>query len=125
MDLRDSPEEAAFRREVRGWLTEHVPPKPHPERGDDNWLEFNRRWHRALFDAGYAGMSWPAEYGGRGATPQQQLVFAEELVRADAPGLFNEVGMYIAGPAIMACGTEEQKRRYLPKILSGEEVWCQ
>ena len=125
MDLRDSPEEEKFRLEVRAWLAENAPPKPHPERGTDEWHTFHRPWHRKLSDAGYAGLSWPVEYGGRGGTPSEQVIFEEELGRAGAPGLANHLGIFHIAPAIMVYGTEEQKRRYLPKILSAEEIWCQ
>ena len=125
MELRDSPEEERFRAEVRTWLSENAPPPPHPERGSDGWREFHRVWHRALFDAGYAGLSWPGEYGGRGGTPSQQVIFEEELGRAGAPGLANHLGIFHVAPAIMAHGTKEQKARYLPPILSGGEIWCQ
>ena len=125
MDLHDSPADAAFRRQARHWLATNAPPPPHPVRGSDEWPSFHRAWHRKLFDAGYAGLSWPVEYGGRGGTPSQQVIFEEELGRAGAPGLANHLGIFHVAPAIMAHGTDEQKARYLPKILSAEEIWCQ
>ncbi len=125
MDLRDSPQDEAFRREARAWLASNAPPPPHPVRGSDGWPPFHRAWHRRLFDAGYAGLSWPVEYGGRGGTPSQQVIFEEELGRAGAPGLANHLGIFHVAPAIMAHGTDQQKARYLPKILSAEEIWCQ
>ncbi len=125
MELRDSPEDDAFRREARAWLAANAPPPPHPVRGSDAWTPFHRAWHRKLFDAGYAGLSWPVEYGGRGGTPSQQVIFEEELGRAGAPGLANHLGIFHVAPAIMAYGTDAQKARFLPKILSAEEIWCQ
>jgi alkylation response protein AidB-like acyl-CoA dehydrogenase len=125
MDLRDSAEDAAFRAELRTWLEENAPPKPHPERGTPESFEFHRAWHRTLHDAGYAGLSWPVEFGGRGGTPSEQVIFEEELGRAGAPGLANHLGIFHVAPAIMAFGTEEQKSRYLPPMLSAEEIWCQ
>jgi hypothetical protein len=125
MDLRDSSEDEAFRREASAWLAENAPPPPHPIRGTDDWPPFHRAWHRKLFEAGYAGLSWPAEYGGRGGTPSQQVIFEEELGRVGAPGLANHLGIFHVAPAIMAHGTDAQRTRYLPKILSAEEIWCQ
>jgi alkylation response protein AidB-like acyl-CoA dehydrogenase len=119
MDLKDSPEEQAFRLELRGWL-EHNAPAPPPE-----GFEAARAWHRTLHAAGYAGLSWPTEYGGRGGTAAQQVIFEEELGRLGLPGLSNQLGIFNVGPAIMTHGTPGQKQRYLPKILSAEEIWCQ
>jgi alkylation response protein AidB-like acyl-CoA dehydrogenase len=84
-----------------------------------------RAWSRALSDAGYSGLTWPAEYGGRGAPYSFQAILFEEVARAEAPPHVGVIGLGMAGPTIMAHGTEEQKGRYLPKILSAEEIWCQ
>src|SRR5918996_1788443 len=113
MDLRDSPDEAAFRERVRAWLDANLPAEPGPE------------WSRRLYDAGFAGLTWPEEYGGRGAPYNHQAIVLEEFARAEAPGHINVIGIGMAGPTIMAHGTEEQQRAYLPKILSAEEIWCQ
>ena len=113
MELRDSPDEAAFRKGVRSWLEDNLPA------GD------RREWSRKLYDAGYAGLTWPEEYGGRGAPYTHQAIALEEFARADAPPHIGVIGLGMAGPTIMAHGTEEQKRRYLPQILSAEEIWCQ
>jgi alkylation response protein AidB-like acyl-CoA dehydrogenase len=113
MDLRDSPEEAAFRESVRAWLQENLPA------GDQ------RDWSKKLHEAGFAGLTWPQEYGGRGAPYSHQAIVFEEFARAEAPPHVGVIGLGMAGPTIMAHGTEEQKRRYLPKILSAEEIWCQ
>ena len=125
VDLRDTPDEASFRAELRAWLHENAPPLPHPERGSEEWQPFHRAWHRKLFDAGYAGLSWPVAFGGRDGTPAQQVIFEEELGRAGAPGLANHLGVFHVAPAIMAYGTEDQKLRFLPPILKAEEIWCQ
>jgi len=125
MDLRESKSEGAFRAELRAWLASNAPPPPHPERGSDGWHDFHRAWHRKLHDAGYAGLSWPVEYGGRGGTPSQQVIFEEELGRAGAPGLANHLGIFHVGPAIMTHGTDAQKQRYLPPMLTAAEIWCQ
>ena len=87
---------------------------------------FSRAWEKKLADAGWAGISWPKDYGGRGATLMEQIIFHEEMAAARAPQIFiNFVGINLAGPTIMAHGSEEQKKRYLPKILDMSEVWCQ
>ncbi len=119
MDLHPNPEDRAFRAETRRWLEAHVP------RGELKTLAERRAWHRQLYEAGYIGMGWPREYGGRGATPMQQAVVADELARANAPPHLNHLGISIVGPTIVVHGTEAQKRRYLRKILTAEELWCQ
>src|SRR3989440_7271998 len=113
MDLRDSPEEAAFRSEVREWLAANLPAEP------------GREWSRKLHEAGYAGLTWPEEYGGKGAPYSHQAIVLEEFARAEAPQHMGVIGIGMAGPTIMAHGTEEQKERHLSKILSAEEIWCQ
>jgi alkylation response protein AidB-like acyl-CoA dehydrogenase len=123
MDLTLSPTEEAFRDELRGWLKDNNPGKPPP--GDDEAFEFRRRWQRKMYEAGWAGISWPKEYGGRGATLIEQAIFFEEMVRADAPSVANILGLVMGGPVVITHGTEEQKRRYLEPILSAEEIWCQ
>jgi alkylation response protein AidB-like acyl-CoA dehydrogenase len=126
MDLADSPEEARFRAEVRGWLAEVLPRLPWPEPQDMvEKLPFWRQWQRTLFDAGYAGLSWPTGYGGQGADPTLRAVFADELDRAGAPERLNIIGEDFAGPTIIEYGTEAQKERFLRPILTGEEIWCQ
>jgi alkylation response protein AidB-like acyl-CoA dehydrogenase len=123
MDLTLSPSEQAFRDELRGWIDGNHP-GPEPE-GDDAGFEFRRAWQRALHDAGWAGLSWPKEYGGRGATLVEQAIFNEELARARAPEMANVLGLAMGGPTVIAHGTDDQKRRYLAPILSAEEIWCQ
>ena len=128
MDLRYTAGEQSFRNELRAWLTATLPtvgaPPPH-----DDWAArraYDLRWQRLLFDAGYAGVDWPAEGGGRGSSPVEQLIFKEECERAGAPYVgVNFVGLLHAGPTIIAEGSAAQKERYLPPILRGEEVWCQ
>jgi alkylation response protein AidB-like acyl-CoA dehydrogenase len=128
VDLRDSDAEAAFRAELRAWLARTLPELDAPP-GRDDWparVRYDTDWQRRLFDAGYAGVSWPAEYGGRDASPGEQLVFLEETTRARAPYVgVNFVGTLHAGPTLIAEGTDEQKQAHLPKILRGEQVWCQ
>ncbi len=128
MKLGYDEAEQAFAAELRAWLASVLPTLPAPPAPDD-WparRRFDSDWQRRLFDAGYAGISWPREYGGRGASPAEELIFLEELHRADAPYVgVNFVGNLHAGPTIMAEGTDAQKATYLPAILRGEQVWCQ
>ena len=128
MDLRDSPSNAKFRKDLRAWLAQAV-----PEHGASppatEWearRDYDARWQRKLYDAGFAGINWPAEYGGRDATLDEQLIFYEEYGRADAPYVgVNFVGLLHGGPTLIAEGTPEQKERHVRRILRGEEVWCQ
>ncbi|MBD0860311.1 acyl-CoA dehydrogenase family protein [Gordonia sp. zg691] len=126
MDLSDSPDEAQFRERVRSWLTETLPSLswPEPTRLEDK-REFWSVWQRKLFDAGFAGLSWPVEYGGAGADAKIKAIFNEEMDRAGAPERLNIIGEDFAGPTIVAFGDDEQKQRYLTPILAGEEIWCQ
>ncbi|HXV05970.1 MAG TPA: acyl-CoA dehydrogenase family protein [Solirubrobacterales bacterium] len=123
MDLSLSPSEREFRDEVRAWL-EANHPGPEPE-GLEEVMAFRRVWQRKLHEAGWAGISWPQEYGGRGATLIEQAIFAGEMARAEAPSPANVLGLAMGGPVVIAHGTEEQKQRYLEPILSAEEIWCQ
>src|SRR6187200_764107 len=124
MDLTLSPSEEEFRDEVRTWLRENHP-GPEPEAGLDEIMVFRREWQRKLHEAGWAGISWPKEYGGRGATMIEQAIFAAEATRQEAPAPANVLGLAMGGPVVIAHGTEEQKARYLEPILTGEEIWCQ
>ena len=128
MRLSYSDSERALASELRSWLAQvlpGLPPRPDP----NDWKarrRYDTDWQRRLFDAGYAGIAWPRAYGGREASPTEQLVFLEEMDRAGAPYVgVNFVGTLHAGPTIMAEGTAEQRQRFLPPILSGEHVWCQ
>jgi len=123
VDLTLSPQEQAFRDELREWLEQNHPgPEP---RGDEDGFNYRREWQRKLNEAGYAGVSWPKEYGGRGATLVEQAIFNEEIVRAKAPGPANVLGLVMGGPVVIAHGTDEQKKRFLAPILSADEIWCQ
>jgi alkylation response protein AidB-like acyl-CoA dehydrogenase len=123
MDLTLSAEEAAFRDELRGWLEANNPGRE-PE-GDEAAFSFRVAWQKKLFDAGWAGVSWPQEYGGRGASLIEQAIFNEEITRAQSPSLANVLGIAMGGPTVIAHGTDEQKERFLQPILSAEEIWCQ
>jgi alkylation response protein AidB-like acyl-CoA dehydrogenase len=124
VDLRDTPEEAAFRQEVREFIAANLPGGSR-ERGARRFEDADREWSRRLGEAGYAGLTWPKEYGGADAPYSHQAIFLEELGRAEAPGHLGVIGIGMAGPTIMAWGTDAQKESYLAKILSAEEIWCQ
>jgi alkylation response protein AidB-like acyl-CoA dehydrogenase len=123
MDLSLSPTEREFRDAVRSWIADHHPGRE-PD-GEGDVFEFRRAWQRALNERGWAGLSWPTEYGGAGATLVEQAIFYEEAARAGAPQMANVLGLAMGGPTVIAHGTEEQKQRFLPPILSADEIWCQ
>jgi alkylation response protein AidB-like acyl-CoA dehydrogenase len=123
VDLTLSPAEEKFRDELRSWLAENNPGRE--PSGDEAAFEFRRDWQRQLNQAGWAGVSWPIEYGGRGATLVEQAIFNEETVRTRTPQVANVLGIAMGGPTVIAHGTEEQRQRYLRPILSAEEIWCQ
>jgi alkylation response protein AidB-like acyl-CoA dehydrogenase len=129
VDFADSPDDARFRARLRAWLADNRPDRaervPHDDASLADEFAFLRAWQRRLHDAGYVGLLWPREYGGHGAPPTQQAILNEELARVRAPQLLNRVGVNNAGPTLIAHGTEEMKRRLLPPMLSGDEVWCQ
>jgi alkylation response protein AidB-like acyl-CoA dehydrogenase len=126
VELQDSADEARFRTEVRSWLGAALATLPLPEPPDlaaklPRW----RQWQRVLHEAGYAGLSWPVEYGGRGLDARLRAVFQEETDRVGVPEPLNILGENLAGPTIIDFGTAAQKRRFLEPILTGEEIWCQ
>ncbi len=126
MDLGLTDSELKFRDELRGWLKAKLPAKM--VKTADNtadYYDYLKGWQKTLYDGGWAGVSWPKEYGGRGASFIEQAIFQEEMALADAPERMGTIGQGLVGPTIIAVGSEQQKQRYLPKILSGEEVWCQ
>ena len=128
MQLRYSEADEKFRAELRAWLAEAVPAHGDPPPGHD-WQvrrEYDTAWQRKLFQAGYAGINWPKEYGGRDLSLSEQLVYYEETARAKAPYVgVNFVGLLHGGPTLIAEGTPEQKARHVPQILRGDQVWCQ
>ncbi len=119
MDISYSADEEAFRQRVRAWIAANVPTAA--ERADPGWA---RAWHERLHAAGFIGTTWPTEYGGGGLSPIEQSLLAEEFARADAPPAAGGMGVLWVGPAIIRFGTDEQKRRWLPPILAGDDVWC-
>ena len=124
MDLRDTPQEAAFRAEVRAFIEENLPGGSR-SRGARRFEDADRDWSRRLGEAGYAGLTWPKEFGGAGAPYSHQAIFLEELARAEAPSHLGVIGLGMAGPTIIAWGTSEQQERFLPPMLRGDDVWCQ
>ncbi len=126
MDLTFSDRETAFRDELRQWLADNPPPpEPAADRGEDAHYAWRRDWQRQLYDAGWAAPQWPSAYGGRDASLTESAIYFEELGRARVPMAANVLGLLLGGPTLMVWGTDEQKERYLPPILSGEEIWCQ
>jgi alkylation response protein AidB-like acyl-CoA dehydrogenase len=123
MDLTLTPAEREFRDELRAWIAENHPGRT-PE-GDEAAFEFTRDWQRRLNERGWAGLTWPTQYGGAGATQVEQAIFFEEIARARAPRMANTLGLTMGGPTVIAHGTEEQRKRFLPPILSADEIWCQ
>ena len=131
MDFTLTPEQETFRADVRSWLKANIPTGwlakvlgssdvPRPEA-----YGVLREWQRKLYDAGFIGLTWPSEYGGRSLTFLEEMILHEEMALAKAPPILNILGVGMAGPTILAYGTEEQKKRFPSKILSCEEIWCQ
>ena len=132
MDTYFTEKEEEFRQEVRSWLQRNLADSRFQtarfepdEDTEAEWAAVQREWDRLLFEGGYAGLSWPKEYGGQEATVVEQFIFNEEAARTGAPTGLNHLARTLIGPSIIRYGTEEQKRRFLPRMLSGEEVWCQ
>ena len=131
MDLHETPEQQAFRREVRAWLAENLPEGwgtpafAMPESAEDQ-VAFARWWQRRLYEGGWAGLHWPREYGGRELGVWEGVIWGEEYARVAAPNLIQlSVGPSLVGPTLISHGAEWQKQRFLEPILTGEEVWCQ
>jgi alkylation response protein AidB-like acyl-CoA dehydrogenase len=127
MDLSFTPEESAFAAEARSWLAVNLGAAELPERFGDlaDEIEWGRRWQARLAEDRWVGISWPAEFGGRSATPVQVALFNMEYARSGALQPVNRVGLNLAGPTLLAHGTDEQRRRWLPRILDASEIWCQ
>lgn len=129
MDLSFTPEQEMFRKKFRAWLKANLPKKEQGdapvEHGDPERIAKLKVWQRKLYDAGFVAMGWPLDYGGQGADVISQTIVNEELILARAPQLVGQMGIQMVGPTLIQHGTEEQKKRYLPRILSAEEIWCQ
>jgi alkylation response protein AidB-like acyl-CoA dehydrogenase len=129
VDFRDTPDEAAFRRQLDDWLVRNIPegwgqPGYREPEGEAR-VAFYKDWSRRLYEAGFVGLTWPKEYGGREAPLTHQVIALEEFARSGAPEHMNVIGLGMAGPTILAHGTDEHKARYLKRILTAEDVWCQ
>ena len=125
MDFELDQSEKAFRDEVRAWLKANAPKDDSSETSQGTLIANRRAWQKKLNEAGYVGITWPKEYGGRGAGFMEQLIFNDEMIVAQTPEPINVIGLGMGGPVVIAHGTEEQKKRYLPPLLSAEEIWCQ
>ena len=131
MDFNDTTEEAKFRKEVGDWLSANATLKEdeesgnYPGMGEDDALSLAKKWAAKLYDSGWACLHWPSEYGGRGSTPIERVIWGQEASNYRIPGGFFEIGQGMAGPVLMMYATEEQKKRYLPPMAKGEEIWCQ
>jgi alkylation response protein AidB-like acyl-CoA dehydrogenase len=128
VDLNDSPEQAAYRTQVRAWLQEHrgeAPPVRAPEGDEDAYLAARRAWQGTLAEAGLAGVVWPKDLGGQGLGPIEQVIVNQEIGAAGVPGILDVIGVGMLGPTLIAHGSDEQKNRYLGPMLHGDEVWCQ
>jgi alkylation response protein AidB-like acyl-CoA dehydrogenase len=125
VNLSFTPEQEAFRAEARAWLGAHAPKTPLRSMDTEDGFAQHRAWERELHDGGWAMVSWPVEYGGRGCNLIEWLIFEEEYWAAGAPGRVNQNGIFLLGPTLMEFGTPEQKARYLPKMARSEEVWAQ
>lgn len=130
MDFTFTPAQEAFRQELRAWLRANVPATAgqlrhlQPQASPDD-LAFLKAWQKTVYEGGWAGISWPQEYGGRGASLVERMIFDEEMAAHKAPPLLNVLGLEIVGPTLIVHATESQKKAHLPRILSGEEIWCQ
>jgi alkylation response protein AidB-like acyl-CoA dehydrogenase len=118
VDLNYSAEDERFRLRVREWIDEHPP-------GALNTLEQKKAWQRTLYDAGFVGMGWPREYGGQDARPMEQAIVAEEMARGDVPGAINSLALGLIGPTLIVHGSDDQKQRYVKRMLTAEDIWCQ
>jgi alkylation response protein AidB-like acyl-CoA dehydrogenase len=118
VDLNYSADDERFRLRVRQWIAEHPS-------GPLGTLQQKKAWQRTLYDAGYVGMGWPKEYGGQDARPMEQAIVAEEMARGDVPGAVNSLALGLIGPTLIVHGTDEQKRRYVQRMLTADDIWCQ
>ncbi len=129
MDFSLTPEQETFRQTLRAWLKANIPREWKHQGSSEiprvEAYQILKKWQRTLHEAGYIGLTWPKEYGGRALTFMEELILAQEMALAKAPPILNVLGVGMAGPTIIAYGTEEQKKRYPAKILSCEEIWCQ
>jgi alkylation response protein AidB-like acyl-CoA dehydrogenase len=130
VDLNDTPQQAEYRAKVRAWLAEHKDEAPEVRSTragaqDDDYVDARRRWQGRLAEGGLAGVTWPADLGGQGLGPIEQVIVGQEIARAGVPGILDVIGVGMLGPTIIAHASDEQKARYLGPMLHGDEVWCQ
>src|SRR2546423_3011265 len=132
MDFEYAPEQEAFRTELRGWLAANLPadlclddPADDRVASDRETFERRRAWQKTMHAAGWVGITWPKEYGGRGGGLIERVIWEETYAAARAPVLPGSMGLNLVGPTLIHWGTDEQKRRHLPPILAAEEIWCQ
>jgi alkylation response protein AidB-like acyl-CoA dehydrogenase len=130
MDFDFTPEQEAFRKEVRAWLETNLPDDLRGKafassRADVEEVRKLRAWQKTMAEAGYVGMDWPREFGGRGATIVELVILYQEMARAESPQILNRGGVSMLGPTLMKYGTQAQRQRFLKKILTAEEIWCQ
>jgi alkylation response protein AidB-like acyl-CoA dehydrogenase len=130
MDFDFSDREEAFRKEVRAWLEANLPDDLRgrafaASRADADEVRRLRAWQKTMCEAGYVGIDWPKEFGGRGATLTEQIVLFQEMARAESPQFVNRGGVSMLGPTLMKFGTPAQQKRFLPRILTAEDLWCQ
>jgi len=130
MDFSFTESELAFQNELRLWLEENLPEgwlegKRKTHKDENEKADFLRDWQRKLSEGGWAGISWPKKYGGRGTSLIEEVIYEQEMARVKAPPVLNIIGTAMVGPTLLQIGTEQQRERYIPKILNGEEIWCQ
>ena len=125
MDFSFTAAEQAFREEARAWLQAHVPDPPLPSMDTRDGFEAHRAWERTMADARWSVVAWPEEYGGRGASLIEWLIFEEEYWRAGAPGRVSQNGIFLLAPTLFEYGTDEQKQRFLPRMARAEDIWAQ
>ena len=118
MDLNYSPEDERFRQHVRRWFAEN-------QAGPLKTVDQKKAWQRKMYDAGFVGMGWPKEYGGQDARPMEQAIVAEEMARGDVPGAINSLALGLLGPTLIVHGTDDQKQRYVRRMLTADDIWCQ
>ncbi|MGN1386204.1 MAG: acyl-CoA dehydrogenase family protein, partial [Bacillus sp. (in: firmicutes)] len=130
MEFAFTEKEEKFRLEVRTWYEQNLPSgwldgTYQPPATEEERIQFLKDWQRKLNEGGFAAIGWPEKYGGRNATLMEEIIFHQESVRVNAPPAINYIGTQMVGPTLIQLGTEAQKKEYIPKILSGESIWCQ
>ncbi|MDX1497385.1 MAG: acyl-CoA dehydrogenase family protein, partial [Salinisphaeraceae bacterium] len=125
MKLEYTDKQNEFRKEIRDWLSANVPKEPLASFDTEEGFEQHRQWEKTLFEGRWSAVTWPEELGGRGLDLIEWLIFEEEYWRAGAPLRVNQNGIFLLAPTLMEYGTEEQKKKFLPRMASGEDIWAQ